>query len=301
MPYIGRNTNVHMRGIVGYLVTPFTPEGAVDVGTLETLVDHLLDQGVQAMAPLGSTGESAYLNRDEWALVAETTIGRTQGKVPVIVGASSLTTADTVEMCRQAQELGADAVMVLPISYWKLTDEEIFQHYRAISDAIDIPIMAYNNPATAGVDMSPELLVRMYRDIEHVTMVKESSGDIQRMHALHLKSGGALPFFNGCNPLALEAFAAGACGWCTAAPNLIGQPVQDMWRAVEANDFNTARDLFMRHLDLLSFILAGGLPATIKAGLSLQGIPCGIPRLPLAPLGESDTRTLAQLLDTPHP
>ena len=158
-----------MRGIIGYLVTPFTPEGAVDVGTLETLVDHLLDQGVQAMAPLGSTGESAYLNRDEWALVAETTIKRTQGKVPVIVGASSLTTADTVDMCRQAQELGADAVMVLPISYWKLTDDEIFQHYRAISNAIDIPIMAYNNPATAGVDMSPASSTRSRRNLRNGT------------------------------------------------------------------------------------------------------------------------------------
>lgn len=287
-----------MRGIVGYLVTPFDVSGHVDTTTLERLVDHLLEQGVQAIAPLGSTGESAYLDRDEWALVAKTTIGHTQGKVPVIVGASALTTSDAVDMCRQAEDLGADAVMVLPISYWKLQDDEIFNHYRAISDAINIPIMAYNNPATAGVDMSPELLHRMYRDIEHVTMVKESSGDIQRMHALHLLSGGQLPFYNGCNPLALEAFAAGACGWCTAAPNLIGQPVQDIWKAVEANDFATARTLFLDHLDLLSFILKWGLPSTIKAGLAMLGLPCGAPRLPLAPLDERNARTLASLLDS---
>lgn len=285
-----------MRGIIGYLVTPFTPDGQPDLGRLRSLVDHLIDAGVHGIAPLGSTGESAYLSRDEWASVARTTVEATAGRVPVVVGASALTTQDTVHLCRSAEELGADAVMVLPLSYWKLSDDEIADHYRAISDAISIPIMAYNNPATAGVDMKPDLLYRMFRDIEHVTMVKESSGDIQRMHALHLLSGGTLPYFNGCNPLALEAFAAGAVGWCTAAPNLIGGPVRELWEAVEDNDYDTARTLFLEQYDLLSFILSGGLPATIKAGLELMGMPCGAPRLPLRPLDDGGRRTLARLL-----
>lgn len=297
MKYIGLHFNLFpLRGVIGYLVTPFRVEGTPDLGRLTDLVNHLIEQGVHGIAPLGSTGESAYLSRKEWADVARTTVEATGQRVPVIVGASALTTADTVDMCRTAEDLGADAVMVLPISYWKLTDDEIFQHYHAISDAIDIPIMAYNNPATAGVDMSPELLWRMVRDIENVTMVKESSGDIQRMHALHLLSNGKLPFFNGCNPLALEAFAAGAHGWCTAAPNLIGKEVANLWNAVESNDFRKARDLFLKQLPVLSFILSGGLPATVKAGLALLGKPSGVPRLPLHPLSEDDARTLAQLL-----
>jgi 4-hydroxy-tetrahydrodipicolinate synthase len=299
MQYIDSHPNSNsLRGIIGYLITPFDVKGAPDLGTLSGLVDHLIDQKIQGIAPLGSTGESAYLSREEWTSVARTTIEATRSRVPVIVGASALTTADTVSMCRTAQDLGADAVMVLPISYWKLNDDEIFRHYQAISDAISIPIMAYNNPATAGVDMSPELLWRMVRDIEHVTMVKESSGDIQRMHSLHLLSKGALPFFNGCNPLALEAFAAGAQGWCTAAPNLIGNEVAALWEAVEANDFAAARTLFLRQLPVLSFILSGGLPATVKAGLALLDKPCGVPRLPLHPLGDTDTQKLAQLLST---
>jgi len=289
-----------MRGIIGYLVTPFDTPGSPDLETLGSLVEHLLEQGVHAIAPLGSTGESAYLTRNEWESVARTTIERVAGRVPVIVGASALTTSDAVNLCRTAEALGADAVMVLPLSYWKLNDQEIFNHYKAIADAIDIPIMVYNNPATAGVDMTPALLFRMYRDIENVTMVKESSGDIQRMHALHQLSDGALPFFNGCNPLALEAFAAGASGWCTAAPNLIGGPVRQMWVAVEANDFHQARNLFLDHLDLLCFILSGGLPATIKAGLELLGKPCGVPRLPLTALNDADKNTLAGLLESTH-
>lgn len=285
-----------MRGIIGYLVTPFGADGSPDLDSLSKLVDHLIAQDIHGIAPLGSTGESAYLNDREWAAVAQTTIKAAAGRVPVIVGASALTTADTVTMCRSAEQWGADAVMVLPLSYWKLTDDEIFDHYATVAQAISIPIMAYNNPATAGVDMSPELLHRMYRDIDNVTMVKESSGDIQRMHALHLLSNGDLPFFNGCNPLALEAFAAGAAGWCTAAPNLIGGPIKAIWDAVQANDFRAARGLFLDNLDLLSFILSGGLPATVKAGLDLMGMPCGSPRLPLQPLSNADRDTLANML-----
>lgn len=287
-----------MRGIIGYLVTPFNQDGDPDLHRLANLVDHLVEQGVHGMAPLGSTGESAYLSRSEWEAVAKATVDATAGRVPVVVGASALTTKDTVNLCRRAEDLGADAVMVLPLSYWKLSDDEIFGHYAAISDAISIPIMAYNNPATAGVDMSPALLHRMFEEIEQVTMVKESSGDIQRMHALHLLSDGGLPFFNGCNPLALEAFAAGASGWCTAAPNLIGGPVKDMWDAVEANDYATARRLFLERYDLLSFILSRGLPATIKAGLEMMGMPCGAPRLPLRPLDEAGCLTLSQLMES---
>ena len=144
---------VHFRGIIGYLVTPFGPSDAPDLSVLSGLVEHLIEQGVHAIAPIGSTGESAYLSRDEWESVARTTIDASAGRLPVVVGASALTTRDTVDLCQCAEALGADAVMVLPISYWKLTDDEIFQHYQAVSDAIDIPIMAYNNPATAGLSL----------------------------------------------------------------------------------------------------------------------------------------------------
>lgn len=111
--------------------------------------------------------------------------------------------------------------MVLPVSYWKLSEAEILAHYRAVGEAIGIPVMLYNNPGTSGTDLPVELILRIVREVENVTMVKESTGDIQRMHRLHLLSDGQVAFYNGCNPLALEALVAGAKGWCTAAPNLI--------------------------------------------------------------------------------
>lgn len=287
-----------VKGIVGYLITPYTKDGnQVDEAMIEILVDLLIKNGVHAIAPLGSTGESAYLSLDEWAQVAEVTIKKTAGRVPTVIGVSALTTDTTIQMAQKAEELGADAVMVLPLSYWKLSENEIFDHYSRISDSISIPIMAYNNPATAGVDMMPKLLVKMFNEIKNVCMVKESSGDIQRMHEIYKLSNGNLPFFNGCNPIALEAFAAGAAGWCTAAPNLIPDETLQLWNAVQKGDLNEARKVFYKQLPILEFILKGGLPSTIKAALKIQGFEVGDPRLPLMPLANEDQQELKQLID----
>ena len=287
-----------VKGIVGYLITPYTKDGnQVDEAMIEILVDLLIKNGVHAIAPLGSTGESAYLSLDEWAQVAEVTIKKTAGRVPTVIGVSALTTDTTIQMAQKAEELGADAVMVLPLSYWKLSENEIFDHYSHISDSITIPIMAYNNPATAGVDMMPKLLVKMFNEIKNVCMVKESSGDIQRMHEIYKLSNGNLPFFNGCNPIALEAFAAGAAGWCTAAPNLIPDETLQLWNAVQKGDLNEARKVFYKQLPILEFILQGGLPSTIKAALKIQGFEVGDPRLPLMPLANEGQQELKQLID----
>jgi 4-hydroxy-tetrahydrodipicolinate synthase len=286
------------KGIISYPITPFNAEdGRVDTETLGRLIDRLIQDGSHAIAPLGSTGESAYLNDDEWDEVAESSIEQVARRVPVVVGISDLTTQNAVRRAKFAEKAGADAVMVLPISYWKLTEKEIFRHYSAICEAIGIPVMLYNNPATSGIDMTPELIVRLVKEIDNVTMVKESSGDIQRMHRIFHLSNGEIPFYNGSNPLALEAFAAGATGWCTAAPNLIPQWTLRLYEASVAGNLKEAREVFYKQLSLLQFILKGGLPTTIKAGLKLRGFDAGIPRKPLLPLDTGGQDELAALLE----
>ncbi|AOE64022.1 dihydrodipicolinate synthase family protein [Pseudomonas corrugata] len=288
--------NIH--GIIGYTITPFSADGqGLDLDALGQSIDRLIDSGVHAIAPLGSTGEGAYLSDAEWDQVSEFSIARVAGRVPTVVSVSDLTTAKAVRRARFAQAKGADAVMVLPASYWKLSEAEILAHYQAIGASIDLPIMLYNNPATSGIDMSVELILRIFNAVANVTMVKESTGDIQRMHKLQLLGEGQVPFYNGCNPLALEAFAAGAKGWCTAAPNLIPQLNLDLYDAVLANDLTRARALFYRQLPLLDFILKGGLPATIKAGLCSLGLEVGDPRLPVFPLDEARISQLQTMLN----
>ncbi|MDZ4016823.1 dihydrodipicolinate synthase family protein [Pseudomonas sichuanensis] len=285
-------------GIIGYTITPFSRDGEqLDLPALGQSIDRLIDGGVQVIAPLGSTGEGAYLSDGEWQQVAQYSLERIGKRVPSIVSVSDLTTAGAVRRARFAQQHGADAVMVLPAAYWKLSEAEILQHYRAIGAAIDIPIMLYNNPATSGTDMPVELILRIVREVDNVTMVKESTGDIQRMHKLQLLGEGQVPFYNGCNPLALEAFVAGAKGWCTAAANLIPTLNQQLYQAVLAGDLAQAQALFYRQLPLLDFILKGGLPATIKAGLAMTGLPVGEPRRPVFGLDEPNRVKLQGLLD----
>lgn len=284
-----------LHGVIGYPVTPFR-DGGVDTAVLTTVIDRLVEAGVHAIAPLGSTGELAYLDEHEFDTCVDASIAAVDGRLPVLVGVSDLTTAGTVHRARYAAQAGADAVMVAPVSYWKLSEREIGTHYAAISDAIDIDIVAYNNPATSGVDMSPELLVAMFERIEHVTMVKESTGDLSRMLRIAELSGGRLPFFNGSNPLVLDALRTGAAGWCTAAPNLLPGPCLDLYAAVRAGDLATAQGLYGDLKPLLEFIVAGGLPTTVKAGLELLGVPAGEPRRPLLPLDEAGRAQLRELV-----
>jgi len=284
-----------IHGIIGYTITPFSTDGQrIDLDALGRSIDRLIASGVHAIAPLGSTGEGAYLSEAEWDEVSAYSLQKVARRVPTIVSVSDLTTAKAVRRARYAEAHGADVVMVLPASYWKLSEAEILAHYATIGDSIGLPIMLYNNPATSGTDMSVDLILRIIKQVANVTMVKESTGDIQRMHQLHQRSD--VPFYNGCNPLALEAFAAGAKGWCTAAPNLIPQLNLDLYAAVLANDLGKARELFYRQLPLLEFILKGGLPATIKAGLRLTGLEVGDPRLPVFPLGEAGIEQLKTLM-----
>jgi len=286
-----------IEGVIAYPVTPFTADSEqVDTASLAGLVEQLVTTGAHAIAPLGSTGESAYLTEAEFDLVVDVTVNVVDGRVPVIVGASDLTTANTIRRARHAQKAGADALMILPVSYWKLTDREIARHYAAVGAAVDLPIMAYNNPATSGIDMSPELLVQMFDDVDNLLMVKESTGDLTRMQRIKELSGGALPFYNGSNPLVLDALTEGASGWCTAAPNLQPQPCLDLYAAVRAGDLELAKRIYDDLAPLLRFIVAGGLPTTVKAGLELRGTGVGDPRPPLLPLEDHGRRELDAIL-----
>jgi len=290
-------TKSTLAGIIAYTVTPFSSDGEqINLEALYLLIDELIDSGANAIAALGSAGECAYLDDDEWALVASQTIKHVDGRVPVIVGISELTTKKAVARAIFANEIGADAIMVSPFSYYRLSEDEIYDHYAAISAAISIPIMIYNNPATCGIDMSPEFMLSMVNEIENANMIKESTGDIQRMRKLHRLSKGTVPFFNGCNYIALDALNAGATGWCTAAPCLIGNLPKQLLETVEKGEPNKAKDLFEKQLPLLEFIVNGGLASTVKAGLEMKGIHAGAARRPLKPLTNEKKQILESIL-----
>jgi 4-hydroxy-tetrahydrodipicolinate synthase len=298
--HIQMNNKSTFKGIIAYPITPFDKDQRVDLMLFKQLTQRLVDSGSHAIAPLGSTGVLPYLNDDEKEAVIEATMQVVGTRVPVLAGVSNLTTDKTVYHAKFAESAGASAVMIIPMSYWKLSDDEIFNHYRTVAEAIGIAIMVYNNPATGGIDMSPELLKRLLT-IPNVTMVKESTGDVQRMHYLRRMLGQEVAFFNGSNPLALAAFAAGASGWCTAAANLIPELTVSLYSAVLHNDLDKARNIYDQQSELLNFITFHGLPRTIAAGFSIQGIESGHLRSPLSPLPDESYLKLKQLLKAATP
>ncbi|SHK12934.1 dihydrodipicolinate synthase family protein [Chryseobacterium polytrichastri] len=283
--------NVPFKGVIAYPITPFDNKDKVDIPLFKKLVERLVVSGNHGIAPLGSTGVLPYLSDEEKEAVTEATLQQVNGRIPTLVGVSNLTTEKTIHHAQFAEKAGADAVMIIPMSYWKLTDDEIVTHYDAVARKISIPIMAYNNPATGGVDMSPNLLKRLL-EIPNVTMIKESTGDIQRMHYLRKELGEDVAFYNGSNPLALAAFSAGARGWCTAASNLIPELNIGLYNAIENNQLHEAQDIFYQQIELLQFIVAKGLPRAVKAGLKILGEEGGNLRSPLQPLTEKETEEL---------
>jgi 4-hydroxy-tetrahydrodipicolinate synthase len=289
------NRNVPLQGIIGYPITPFTSRGELDLPKYRELLERLVAAGVHAVAPLGSAGVLPYLSDGEREAVTSATMEQVAGRVPVMIGISSLTTERVVHHAAFAHKAGAAALMVIPMSYWKLTEKEILRHYRTIASATPLPIMAYNNPATGGLDMSPDFLAKLL-EIPSVTMIKESTGDVNRLHRLVQTAGPEVAFFNGSNPLALDAFVAGARGWCTAAPNLIPRLNLELYSALQANDLPGALRVFRKQLPLLQFIVQGGLPRTVAAGLEILGIDPGRLRAPLAELEPADKDKLRGIM-----
>ncbi|GHF54308.1 putative dihydrodipicolinate synthetase DapA [Streptomyces mashuensis] len=286
-----------LKGIISYPVTPFDAvTGEVDLAALRKLTGDLVAAGSHAVAPLGSTGESAYLTEQEWDAVCESVLATVAGRVPTLVGVSHWSTEGTIRRARVAASHGATAIMVLPQAYWKLTEAELVRHYDAVARATDLPMMLYNNPGTSGVDLQPETVVALAREIPNLTMVKESSGEVSRFRAIRELSDGELSVYNGSNPIALDAFRAGAAGWCTAAPCLVPQQVLELHTAVSLGQHDRADALLQQLLPFLRFIVHHGLPRAVKAGLNIQNRPAGPPRPPLLPLPEEETRQLRTML-----
>ena len=197
------------RGTYTVLVTPFTADGlAVDVPGLKRLVDWQIEQGIHGLIPLGSTGEFLSMTMAEQEMVMEVCIKQAAGRVPVLIGTGAEWTDEAVMKARLAESLGADGVMVIPPYYSTPTPDELFEHYRKIGEAVSFPIMIYNNPATANVDLTPEIVARLAR-IDNVRYIKESTLEVTRVRDIIELCGDKMTVFAGI--LGYESFWLGGC------------------------------------------------------------------------------------------
>jgi len=270
------------RGTYTVMITPFTPAGDVDVEALRGFVDWQIGQGIHGLIPLGSTGEFLSLDDDEKALVAETVIAKAAGRVPVLIGTGAEDTREVVRLSRRAENLGADGVMIIPPFYSMPTDDEIVHHYKTVADAISLPIMVYNNPATANVDLKPPLVARL-AEIDNCLYIKESTLEVTRVRDIIRLCGDRMTVFGGI--LGFESFVEGAQGWVAVASNVAPRAMADIFRLVaDQGSIDAARKLYLDYLPLIEFVGGQAYVAGTKALLGHMGFAAGMPRPPRLPL-----------------
>jgi 4-hydroxy-tetrahydrodipicolinate synthase len=283
------------RGTWTVLVTPFTEGGAaVDLPALRRLVEFQIAEGIDGLIPLGSTGEFLSVSREERTAIVETVVRTAGGRVPVWIGTGAEDTREAVRASREAEALGAGGVMVIPPFYSVPTEDELFHHYAAIGDAIGIPIMVYNNPATANVDLLPAMLARL-AGIPNCRAVKESTLEVTRVRDIAALCGERMEIFAGV--LGYESAWLGAVGWVAVCSNLVPRLSRDMFAAAaQERDQPKALALYRRLAPLLPFVGGPRYVAGTRAGFRLLGMDMGAPRPPRLPLPEADVAALAQVL-----
>ena len=276
------------------LVTPFTADGAaVDLPALERLVEFQIENGIEGLIPLGSTGEFLSVSREERTAITETVIRAAAGRVPVLIGTGAEDTREAVALAREADGMGADGVLVIPPFYSVPTEDELYVHYKGIADAIGIPVMVYNNPATANVDLTPPILARL-STIAGCCYVKESTLEVTRVRDILAASDGRMAVFAGV--LGYESAWLGAVGWVAVCSNVVPRLSADMFRAAAAGDRETALPLYRRLAPLLFWVGGPRYVSGTKAALRLIGRDMGPPRPPRLPLPKTDLPALGAVL-----
>jgi 4-hydroxy-tetrahydrodipicolinate synthase len=284
-------------GVFTALVTPMKANGELDLTKLERLVEHQIGQGIHGLIPLGSTGEFYALSPGERQQVLETTLAATARRVPVVAGANAGSTREVIGFARQAEQLGCAGVLLAAPYYSLPTPGELFLHFRAVNDAIGIPIMLYNYPGRTGVDMTPEFIASL-TSLENVRYVKESTGEMARMTTLMRLCGDRLGVFCGCDSIALESFMVGVLGWVGGIANVLPASHAKLYElCVVRNDYVRARKLFFEMLPTLELMEGGGkYTQWVKAACGIMGHACGPPRQPLAAAGKAEVTQLRQAL-----
>ena len=286
--------NARFRGTFTVMVTPFDDAGAVDLPALADFVEWQIAEGIHGLIPLGSTGEFLSLTEEERYAVAHTVVEAAAGRVPVLIGTGAEWTDTVVRESLVAERMGADGVMIIPPFYSTPTEDELFAHYSAVADALSIPIMVYNNPATANVDLTPSVLARL-STIDNVRYVKESTLDVTRVRDILEFCGDRMTVFGGI--LGFESFVEGAEGWVAVGSNIMPRAFARLFAlTVDERDYDAARALYRKILPVIRMVGGHHYVSATKAALGLVGRSVGAPRPPRLPATEDQAAHIADIL-----
>ncbi|QQK77733.1 4-hydroxy-tetrahydrodipicolinate synthase [Salicibibacter cibarius] len=289
---------VRLEGAFPVLITPMTQKAEVDYDGLRGNIDHYINEKVAGIVVNGSTGEFVSLTKEERFKVARVAVEHVNGQIPLVVGTAAETTKDAIEYTQQAETVGADAALLINSYYAHPKDPEIYEHFKAVAESVSLPVMIYNNPFTTGVNIGTETILQVANDVDNITHIKESSGDISKVRDITRQGKGFIKTFCGSDDLALESFLVGATGWISVAGNIVPSLVTDLYNITAQNDLEEAWKLYDQILPLCNFIEGSGKYVQIvKRAMDLQGLAGGPPRKPRLPLDETEEKELKELLN----
>ena len=283
------------QGSIVALVTPFR-NGVVDDAKLRELVEFHVTHGTDAVIPCGTTGEAPTLSHDEHKRVVEIVIEAAGGRVPIIAGTGSNSTAEAIDLTGHAKRAGAAGALVVNPYYNRPTQEGLYRHFRAVAEAVDLPILVYNIASRTAVNVETDTLARLVKDCPNIVGVKEASGSLDQMTQVILACGPDFVVLSGDDNLTLPLMAVGGRGVVSVVANFVPRDTVEMTNAALAGDWKLARDLHLRLFPLCRAMFIETNPIPVKEAMAMMGMIEPEFRLPMCRMSEGNRQRLTAIL-----
>ncbi|TLS36884.1 2,4-dihydroxyhept-2-ene-1,7-dioic acid aldolase [Pseudalkalibacillus caeni] len=270
-----------LRGSIAPIITPFTESGSIEFDTLKNLIDWHIESGTHAISVTGTTGEPSSLTVDERVQVMETASKAVNGRVPFVPGTGSTNHEETLYLTKKAEEIGADAALVIVPYYNKPSQHALYKHFKAVADSVEIPIIIYNIPGRTATNLDVKTLAKLNEDCENIIGVKESNKDFEHVNRVLLNCGRGFLLYSGIELLCYPMLAIGGAGHISATANIVPDKVAEIYNAWEEGDVKRAQDLHYDLMPLNDVLFKDTNPAPLKAALGMMGKIEPVLRLPM--------------------
>lgn len=288
--------NTKYKGAFTAIVTPWNSDGSIDFKSLKNLVNWQIESGVDGLVPCGSTGEAATMNYEEYEQVVEAVVRETKGRVPVIAGAGSNDTQKAIRISRLAKDAGADGLLHVTPYYNKPTLNGLIAHYKAIADAVDLPIILYNVPGRTGLNSTAQMTLSIAKKVDQVIGVKEASGNIAQITQIIKDSSRDFSVLSGDDYMTLSVMATGGSGVISVVSNEIPREFTDFVHAALDDNWQKAKKMYLKYFDLMQVNFIETNPIPVKTALSLMGKIGEYFRLPLTTMDQKNKDILINTL-----
>lgn len=281
------------------MVTPFDAEGRIDEVGVARLVNHLFENGSDGLIVCGTTGEAPTLSPDEKVRMFRLVKEVARGRGPVIAGSGDNETAFSIDLSREAERVGVDGLLLVAPYYNRPSQEGMYRHFKAIADAVSLPVVLYNVPPRTSVNLEAATVLRLARDVKNIVAVKEASGNLVQMSEITAGAPKGFKVYSGDDAMTLPLLAVGGAGVISVTAHLVGRDMKAMHTAFFAGDYREAARLHAKMLPIVKacFQPTTPSPAPVKAALNMLGLPAGGLRLPLVETNERETEIVRRALE----